>query len=203
MIQYGTAILDAQNDAIETTVGTAPLLQLFNGSLPANCAAADAGTKIAEGALPSDWLGASSSGTKSKAGTWTLTGLAAAGAGTAAQYFRLKNSAGSTCHGQGTVGTTVPLTTNALTAANSAVLNFASTTGVVVGMNVSGTGVPAGARVVAVTGTTVTLNLVSTAGVANAAAITFSYDLALDNVSIANGQTVTINSASFINTANA
>jgi hypothetical protein len=92
---------------------------------------------------------------------------------------------------QGTAGQQVVLTTNALTAANGNVLNFAATTGVVVGMQVSGTGIPADTQVVAVTGTTVTISRTSTAGVANATAITFAPDMVLDNASINATQSVT------------
>lgn len=70
--------------------------------------------------------------------------------------------------------TTTPLTTSALTAAASAVLNFASTTGVAAGQGISGVGVPAGATVVSFTGTTVTMSAVSAGGVASGAAITFT-----------------------------
>lgn len=91
--------------AIETTIATAPLLQLWSGSLPANCAAADSGTKLAEMTLPSDWA-TQASGVFSKSGTWQTTGLAGAGGGTAAVHFRIKDSAGTTCHLQGTVTAT-------------------------------------------------------------------------------------------------
>lgn len=101
-MEYSTAVRDAQNDALETTIGTAPTLTVFNGSKPANCAAADAGTVLAVGTLPSDWLTASSSGTKGKNGVWTLTGQSGAGAGTAGTYWRIK--VGATCHMQGTFG---------------------------------------------------------------------------------------------------
>jgi hypothetical protein len=90
----------------------------------------------------------------------------------------------------------VVLTTNALTAANGNVLNFAATTGVVVGMQVSGTGILADTQVVAVTGTTVTISRTSTAGVANATAITFAPDMVLDNASINATQSVTVNTFS-------
>lgn len=53
--------------------------------------------------LPSDWLGASASGVKSKLGTWTDTSADAAGT---AAHFRIKNTAGSVCHMQGTVTAT-------------------------------------------------------------------------------------------------
>lgn len=101
-MEYSTAVRDAQNDALEATIGTAPTLTVFNGSKPANCAAADAGTVLAVGTLPSDWLTASSSGAKAKNGAWTLTGQSGAGAGTAGTYWRIK--AGATCHMQGTFG---------------------------------------------------------------------------------------------------
>lgn len=188
MPQYSVAVRDGWNDSYETTVGTAPKLQIRSGAAPANCAAADTGTLIVEMSLPSDWMSASSGGVKSLLGTWQATASGSATAG----HYRIKNTAGSTTHEQGPVSQAVALTTNALTAANGNVLNFAATTGVVVGMNVSGTGVPAGATVVAVGGTTVTLSLTSTAGVANAASITFNSDITLDNVVINSGQTVTI-----------
>ena len=193
-VQKSVAVNNARLDANETAVGTAPKLRFYSGAQPANCAAARTGTLLAELTLPSDWMNAASSGTKTKLGTWSGTGAAGAGGGTVIGHYALMDSAGSTCHEQGSVGANVALTTNALTAANGNVLNFASTTGVVVGMNAAGTGIPAGATVVALTGTTVTLSNTSTAGVANAAAITFSYDLAVDNANIATGQAISVSS---------
>lgn len=105
-LQYGVAARDAQNDALETAVGAAPLMQMFSGAMPANAAAADTGTKLVDFALPADWLAASSSGAKTKLGTWTTTGLAGAGAGTAAGYFRIKNAAGTVVHIQGDITVT-------------------------------------------------------------------------------------------------
>lgn len=189
-MQYGQAAIHARLDAIETTIGVSAKLQIRSGAAPATPATADSGTLLCEMTLPVDYLNAASAGTKTKLGTWSGTGAAAGSAG----HFRLKDNAATVTGIQGSVGVTVPLTTNALTAANSAVLNFAATTGAVAGMNISGTGVPANATVVAVTGTTVTMSHVSTAGVANAAAITFAYDMPIDNVVIAVSQPVTINS---------
>lgn len=100
--QYSTAVRNASNDQIETTVGTAPLLKGFTGSAPSNCAAAATGTALWSFALPSDWLTASSAGVKSLNGTWTGT---ASGTGTAG-YFRITDSAGTTCHVQGTLTAT-------------------------------------------------------------------------------------------------
>jgi hypothetical protein len=65
------------------------------------------------------------------------------------------------------------LTTTASTADGNAVLTFASTTGLWIGMRVTGTGIPAGATIAALTGTTVTLSAASVGGVANGASIAF------------------------------
>lgn len=192
-----TTVANARLDAIETTIGTSPLLRIYNGTMPADADAALSGnTLLAVGTLPSDWMAAASSKTKSKAGTWTVTGQAAAGSGTAGTFYRFYDSTGTTCHGQGTFGVNVAINTNGSTAANGNVLNFASTTGVVVGMRVTGTGVATGCTVVAVTSTTVTMSHTSTAGVSNGATITFKYDMEVDNASISSGQVLTVNSFS-------
>lgn len=96
--QYSDAVRDGWNNAYETGIGTAPVLELRTGAQPANCAAADSGTLLASLTLPSDWQGASSGGVSTKLGTWSGTAVAA---GTAAHY-RLKSS-GGTCHEQGSV----------------------------------------------------------------------------------------------------
>lgn len=190
-LQYSVGVRNAQLDAVETTVGTSAILRIRSGSVPASCATADSGTVLATMNLPSDWMAAASSGSKSLSGTWQDTSADATGT---AGHYRIYDSTGTTCHVQGTCGQSVTISTSASTAANGNVLTFTSTTGVVSGMNVSGTGVPSGATVVAVTSTSVTLSATSTAGVSSSASITFSYDLALDNASIASGQQVTINS---------
>lgn len=97
-LQYSGAVRDAQLDAVETVAGTAPKLQIRTGVAPANCAAADSGTLLCEITLPSDWMAAASGGSKAKSGTWSGVGVAAGSAG----HWRLKNSAGSTTHAQGT-----------------------------------------------------------------------------------------------------
>lgn len=189
-VQYSVAARNAQLDAFETTTGTSAKLQLRTASAPANCAAANTGTLLCEMSLPSDWMAAASAGSKALLGTWTGTGVAA---GTAA-HFRIFDTAGTTCHAQGSAGANTVIATNALTSANGNVLNFASTTGVAVGQSISGTGIVAGSTVLAFTGTTVTMSQATTAGVANAASITFGSDMALDNTSIAVSQTVNVTS---------
>lgn len=192
---YSVTVANAKLDQIETTIGASPKLRWYNGTMPADADTALSGnTLLAEGTLPADWLTAAAARVKSKNGTWTVTGLAAAGAGTNATFYRIYDNAGTTCHLQGALGVSAALVTNALTAANANVLNFAATTGVAVGMKISGTGVVAGCRVLAVTGTTVTMSHTSSAGVANGAAITFDYDMKVDNTNIANTQVATVSS---------
>jgi hypothetical protein len=102
-LQLSVAVRNARLDAIETAIGTSPIMRIRTGSVPASCAAADAGTVLASLTLPSDWMAAASSGSKSLSGTWQ--DLLADASGTAA-HFRIYDSGGSTCHLQGTVTVT-------------------------------------------------------------------------------------------------
>jgi hypothetical protein len=102
-IQLSTAVRNARLDAIETTVGTSAVLRIRSGSVPANCAAADAGTVLATVNLPSDWMAAAASGSKSLSGSWVDSSADATGT---AAHFRLYDSTGTTCHVQGTVTAT-------------------------------------------------------------------------------------------------
>lgn len=99
-VQLSVAVRNARLDAIETTVGTAPKLRILTGTAPANCAAAETGTLLVEITLPSDWANAASSGSKTKLGTWSGTAVATGTAG----YYRMVDTAGTTCHEQGTCG---------------------------------------------------------------------------------------------------
>jgi hypothetical protein len=99
-IQFSVNARNGMLDAIETELGATPVLKLFTGAQPANCAAANSGTELVSMTLPADAFAAASSGTKAKSGTWSGLGIAA---GTAA-HFRLYQSNGTTCVEQGTVG---------------------------------------------------------------------------------------------------
>lgn len=101
-LQLSVAVRNGLLDAIETATGTTAHLHIRTGAPPADCATADSGTLLADLTLPSDWLAASSAGSKAKAGTWSGTGAAAGTAG----YFRIKDSAGTNTHIQGTVTAT-------------------------------------------------------------------------------------------------
>jgi hypothetical protein len=97
-LQFSTAVRNDMLDAIEIEIGTGPVLRILSGAKPANCAAAQTGTVLAEMSLPSDWMLAAASGVKAKDGTWS--DLSANASGTAG-YFRIYDSTISTCHIQG------------------------------------------------------------------------------------------------------
>jgi hypothetical protein len=101
-LQLSETVRNAMLDAIETAAGTAARVKIFDGTLPANCAAADNGTVLADITCPSDWMAAASGGSKAISGSWQDTSANASGT---ADYFRLYASDGTTCHAQGTVGT--------------------------------------------------------------------------------------------------
>ncbi len=98
--QYSVAVNNGRLDAIEGTIGASPLLRLYTGSAPANCAAAPTGSTILTMNLPSDAFASASAGAKSKNGTWSGTATQAGTAG----YYRILDNGGTTCHIQGSVG---------------------------------------------------------------------------------------------------
>lgn len=101
-VQYSAAVRNAMVDAIESTISTSPKLRFYTGAAPANCAAAASGTLLVEMSLPSDWMSAASSGVKSQVGTWQANASAAGTAG----HYRIVDTAGTTCHEQGTITAT-------------------------------------------------------------------------------------------------
>jgi hypothetical protein len=100
-LQESVAVRNAKLDAHETTIGTAPILRLLelNGAIPADCATAQTGTVVSNITLPTDWMGNAATGAKVKAGTWQGT----ASASGQLNYWRLYDSAGTTCHYQGQI----------------------------------------------------------------------------------------------------
>lgn len=101
-VQLSVAVRNARLDAIESTTGTSAKLTLYTGAPPANCATAPSGTLLDTVSLPSDWMANASSGSKAMSGSWS----GAAGASGTAGYFRITDTAGTTCHMQGTVTAT-------------------------------------------------------------------------------------------------
>lgn len=186
-VQNSVAERNARLDAFEDLIGASPTLNIYTGSQPANCAAADTGTLLISMTLPSDWMSAAASGSKSMLGTWTGTAVATGIAG----YYRIKDSS-TVVHEQGLVSSVIIYNTSGTTSALGNVLTLLATTGIVTGMSVSGSGIPAGATVIGTTSGTVTLSLSSITGVSSGVAITFSGDISLNNLSIASGQVVSL-----------
>jgi hypothetical protein len=104
-LQYSVAVRNAQLDAVESTIGTAAVLKIYDltAGAPADCAAAITGTVLATITLPSDWMNAAATGSKTKLGTWSDSSADAAGV---ADFWRLFASDGTTCGAQGTVTAT-------------------------------------------------------------------------------------------------
>lgn len=177
-----------------TDIGINAQIIIYTGAVPVNVGTAASGTLLVQYAGNASAFGTASAGVLTANAVANATSVAAGTAG----YYRINTSAGVAVT-QGTVFQSVVIATNALSAVGSNVLNFASTTGVINGMAVSGTGIIAGTTVVSFTGTTVVISQTSTAGVANAASITFGGDIVLGNTVIASGQTCTFNS--FVRTA--
>lgn len=101
-LQFSDTVRNARLDAIETAIGVSAVLKIRTGAAPATCATADSGTVLATLSLPSDWMGAANAAAKAKSGTWQDASADASGT---AAHFRLYASDGTTCHAQGTVGT--------------------------------------------------------------------------------------------------
>lgn len=99
-IQLSTTVRNARLDVIESTIGTSAIMRIRTGAAPASCATADSGTVLATLNLPSDYMAAASGGSKALAGTWQDTSADATGT---AAHFRIYDSAGTTCHLQGTL----------------------------------------------------------------------------------------------------
>lgn len=99
-VQLSVTGRNAKLDALETYIGVSAKLYLRSGAPPANCAAADSGTLLASGTLPSDWMASAAAGIKAKAGTWQATGVAPGGT---IGHFRIKDNGDTACHIQGTV----------------------------------------------------------------------------------------------------
>lgn len=102
-LQFSVTVRNARLDAIESAIGASAVLKIRTGSVPANCATADAGSVLATLSLPSDYMAAASGGSKAKSGTWEDTSADANGT---AAHWRLYASDGTTCHAQGTVTAT-------------------------------------------------------------------------------------------------
>lgn len=101
-LQMSVAARNGMLNAFQTAVGTAPLFQIWTGTKPTDCASASTGTKLIEISLASSFMAAASAGSKSFSNLPLVTTAITGGT---ASYFRLVDTPGTTCHYQGTVGT--------------------------------------------------------------------------------------------------
>jgi hypothetical protein len=98
-IQLDVTTRNARLDAIESSIGVSPTMQIRSGAPPGSTSGADSGTLLANLALPADWLAAAGSGAKAMSGSWADNSADGTGA---AGHFRVKDS-GGTVRMQGTV----------------------------------------------------------------------------------------------------
>lgn len=101
-VSFSTTVRNAMLDVIESTIGTSPILRIRTGTAP-GIGAADSGTVLAEMTLPSDWMTAAASASKSLSGTWQDTSANATGT---AGHFRIYDSTGATAHIEGSITAT-------------------------------------------------------------------------------------------------
>lgn len=100
-LTFTTGLKNTLLDAIETAVGASARLIIYSGT-PPSVNSSPTGTVLVDMTLPSNWMAAASTGTKTLLGTWSDTSANATGTAT---YFRILNNDASTSFIQGTVGT--------------------------------------------------------------------------------------------------
>jgi hypothetical protein len=100
-LQYATSGRNGRGDATTADVGSAGLLRIYTGAIPASCATAASGTLLSEHTLGSPFAPAASGGSVSPTLPANVNALATGTAG----YWRVYRSDGTTCAIQGSVGT--------------------------------------------------------------------------------------------------
>lgn len=98
-LDIANSVRNAMLDALETEIGTAPILKIRTGA-PPGIELSDSGTVLANMTLPSDWLSAAVDGSKALSGTWQDPSADATGT---AGHFRLYKSDGTTQVIEGTI----------------------------------------------------------------------------------------------------
>jgi hypothetical protein len=131
-IQFSTTLRNSRLDQITTTVGNAALLKIYDGTPPANPAAALSGnTELASLTCATPFASAASGGVLT---VGSITTAAALATGTAS-FFRIYDSGNTTCSVQGSVTATggggdLTINTTYLTSGgNVAVTGFTITEG--------------------------------------------------------------------------
>lgn len=192
-MQLSDTLTSVRLDIIERTIGTSPLMCLYSGVMPDSCEDADVGALLSQGSLPSDWLSGASAGSKTRFGTWTITGTAAASTGVQATYFRIKDSTGTTTHIQGSLGPIVSPTQIATWfSSNSEIALAEATAAIVKGMRVLGTGIHLGTTVTSISDTSLVVSIPPYASGTNEV-LTFNSDVVMSNTTITEGQVILFN----------
>lgn len=102
-IQFSTTLRNNRMDQITSTIGNAALLKLYDGTPPNNCAAAlSSNNELVSETCGTPLAGAAASGVL----TLNSISVVTATANGTASFFRIMNSANTTCHMQGTVTAT-------------------------------------------------------------------------------------------------
>ena len=203
-LKFSASLKNLQQDAITTKCGASALLDIYSGTQPAGPDTGITGqVKLATLICNATFAPAAAGGVVTLNAIASGTGLAGAGAGTTATWYRISHTTGPTPHVDGSIGTAV---TNALTASIAGGLltvTVAATATLAVGQQITGAGVPAGTFITALgtgtggTGTYYLNNAVTLGSQAMTASTVF--DPNLNNTSIATGQTVSISPASLTN----
>lgn len=103
VLQFAASVRNSRLNDIETFIGASPMFRIYTGAIPGSVSGANSGTLLVEAQLPSDWMGAATSGSKQKAGTWQDASACATGT---AGYFRIYDPAAASTWIQGNVGGT-------------------------------------------------------------------------------------------------
>ena len=128
--QYAVATRNNNRSSLNTDIGINAQIMLYSGAIPANVAAALAGSLLAQFAGNATSFGTIATGVLTANAVASTTGTAGAGAGTVATYYRINTSAGVAVV-QGNVGGTGSGADMILTNTNIAsgqAINFTSLT---------------------------------------------------------------------------
>lgn len=127
-LQFSSALRNARVSCLGTasvTPVSLTTLKVFQGSEPANCAAADPATLLATITLPGPPYLTFASGVSTLTGTWSAT---ASGTGTAG-CFRMYDT-GGTCHVQGAINADLALNNTSIASGQTvSVTSFSVTDG--------------------------------------------------------------------------
>lgn len=95
LIQFSDDVRNAVANAVESTIGASPTLEIRTGAKPTTPASADTGTLLVSIPVPPDWLTGASVGIKVLQGTWSASAVASGDQG----HFRLKQAGATKAQG--------------------------------------------------------------------------------------------------------